>query len=196
MLWNTAPAAHAATMAPNPDTTVVVANNKSIVRMYQVVPDASASLSPHLSTVDADACLERVAASSGGALWLGEHHNSIADHNLQANIIRQLAALRRSSPVNHRPLAVGLEQVQVMFQPILDAYIAGTISIQGMRNLVEWDRRWSWPFEAYEPIFSCAKELQIPLIALNVNSEDLSLVQKNGLPGLPRDRLFSYITDA
>jgi uncharacterized iron-regulated protein len=181
------------TVAPNPDTGM--ANNN--VRIFQVVPDASESLSPQLATVDADAFLQRVAASNGGALWLGEHHNSISDHQLQANFIRQLATLRRSSPnANDRPLAVGLEQVQVMFQPILDAYIDGTISIQEMRKSVEWDQRWSWPFEAYEPIFTTVKDLQIPLIALNVNSEDLYLVQKNGLPGLPKDRLFAYISDA
>ena len=30
---------------------------------------------------------------------------------------------------------------------------------------------------------------------MNVNSEDLALVERNGLPGLPRDTLIQYITD-
>ena len=91
---------------------------------------------------------------------------------------------------------MGLEQVQVKFQPALNDYVAGKISLAEMRSRVEWDRRWTWAFEGYEPIFSVARELRIPLVALNVNSEDLALVEKGGLPALPRDRLQQYITDA
>ena len=91
---------------------------------------------------------------------------------------------------------MGLEQVQIKFQSALDDYIAGIISLAEMRLQVDWDRRWIWPFEGYEPIFTVARELNIPLIALNVNSEDLALVEKGGLPALPRDRLEQYITDA
>jgi hypothetical protein len=65
-----------------------------------------------------------------------------------------------------------------------------------MQRLVEWDKRWMWPFQVYEPVFTAAKELGIPLVALNVNTEDLQLVEKGGLPGLPRDRLQQYIPDA
>jgi hypothetical protein len=52
-----------------------------------------------------------------------------------------------------------------------------------------------WPWEVYEPVFTTAQELGIPLIALNVNSEDLALVEKYGFSGLPRDRLQQYIPD-
>lgn len=92
--------------------------------------------------------------------------------------------------------AIGLEQVQIQFQPILDMFISNKISIAELRNFVQWDQRWGWPFELYEPIFCMAQRLRIPLIALNVNSEDLVLVEKEGLPGLPRDRLRKYIMDA
>jgi uncharacterized iron-regulated protein len=93
-------------------------------------------------------------------------------------------------------MAVGLEQVQIKFQPILDDYISGKLSAQEMRKLVEWDTRWMWPFDVYEPVFQTAKELNMALVALNVNSEDLTLVEKGGLPGLPADRLRQYIGDA
>jgi uncharacterized iron-regulated protein len=93
-------------------------------------------------------------------------------------------------------VAVGLEQIQVKFQPVLDAFTAGTISADEMRVGVEWDTRWIWPFEGYRPVFETAKELRMPLIALNVNSEDATLVEKGGLPSLPRERLQQYIRDA
>lgn len=96
-------------------------------------------------------------------------------------------------PSSH--MAIGLEQVQVQFQPILDAYLDAQISIEELRSGVEWDTRWIWPFEGYQPVFELARELQIPLVALNVDSEDLIMVEKGGLPNLPRDRLQQYIRD-
>lgn len=139
-----------------------------------------------------DSFLQQISSSQGGALWLGEHHNSKRDHTLQVELIEQLHA--KITP--ERPLAIGLEQVQRQFQPALDDYIAGRISTQQLRQNVQWDQRWVWPFEVYEPLIVMARDLKIPLIALNVNSEDLALVEKGGLPALPRDRLQQYITDA
>lgn len=126
-----------------------------------------------------------------GALWVGEHHNSIQDHLLQARLIRDISERRTS----RLPMAVGLEQVQVKFQPFLDAYIENSISLGDLRRLVEWDKRWSWPFEAYEPIFQTARDCGVGLIALNVNTEDLSLVEQGGYPRLPRATLNQYIAD-
>ena len=64
-----------------------------------------------------------------------------------------------------------------------------------MKAGVEWEKRWSWSFDNYLPIFEACRELGIPLIALNVDSEDLGLVEAGGFPNLPRDRLQRYISD-
>lgn len=92
-------------------------------------------------------------------------------------------------------MAIGLEQVQQEFQPVLDAYIDGMISLERMRFMVQWDKRWTWSFDNYKSIFEAAKQLHIPLLALNVDSEDLSLVEKAGYPGLPSKKLRKYIKD-
>jgi uncharacterized iron-regulated protein len=160
-----------------------------------------------------DAMLEKVALSSknlGGALWLGEHHNARSDHEIQLEMIQHIDKIRRRTSQNQNNnnnnknpmttksnLAIGLEQVQIQFQPVLDDYINGIISsTNDLRKYVQWDTRWVWSFDLYEPIFRYAQQNKIPLIALNVNSEDLVLVQKYGLPGLSSDRLREYITDA
>lgn len=135
--------------------------------------------------------LDQLGSIQSGTLWLGEHHNSKSDHQLQANLLQELHVRRRG-----RKLAVGLEQIQIKFQPILDQFIDGDISLQAMRRLTEYDSRWVWPFELYEPVFTTAKALGLPLIALNVNAEDLACVERGGLPELPRDRLDTYIGDA
>jgi uncharacterized iron-regulated protein len=78
----------------------------------------------------------------------------------------------------------------------LDDYIAGKISTIELRKRVDWDKRWVWSFDLYEPIFRMARQSQIQLLALNVNSEDLSIVERYGFPGLPKERLRDYIIDA
>ena len=93
------------------------------------------------------------------------------------------------------PLSIGLEQIQVQFQPVLDAYVEGSITEEMMLRDVEWEKRWSWSFDNYRPIFDLAKELKLPLIALNVNSEDLAAVEENGLQGLNREQVKRYIKD-
>lgn len=136
-----------------------------------------------------DRFLQRVSSISSGALWLGEHHYAARDHNLQALVLDALYQNRKG------PLAIGLEQVQIQFQPILDEFVAGKRTLEELKQGVEWNTRWIWPFDTYAPVFQWAQQHRIPLIALNVNSEDLALVKKGGLPGLPRDRLQQYIID-
>ena len=92
-------------------------------------------------------------------------------------------------------IAVGLEQVQVQFQPFLDDYVSGKITLQEMRRLVEWDKRWGWSFEGYRGIFEAVRELDnVRLLALNVDSEDLAEVEKGG-PSIPMEHLRKYIKD-
>ena len=139
--------------------------------------------------------------SNVNALWLGEHHNSREDHILQEHIIRSIHDLRMGrgkegeGRQQHHNMAVGLEMVQKQFQPILDDYIDGKLSSDELRRGVDWDRRWSWSYENYLPIFETCRELQIPLVALNVNSEDLGLVEIGGFPSLPKERISQYISD-
>lgn len=116
------------------------------------------------------------------------------DHILQADFI-QAVYRERQKLASPSPMAIGLEQVQLQFQPVLDNYISGKISLQEMRKQVDWEKRWFWSFEGYAPIFERARELSIPLIALNVNSEDLAEVEKAGLAGLPSSRMKQYIKD-
>ncbi len=131
-----------------------------------------------------------------GALWMGEHHNAERDHLLQADVIRKLHGYKQKI-TNKRgeSLAIGLEQIQVQFQPVLDAFVEGKIGIDEMRNGVEWDKRWTWPFEGYRGVFELARDLKIPLIALNVDSEDLYRVEAGGLSNLPPEQRSKYILD-
>eukprot|EP00536_Pseudo-nitzschia_multiseries_P003272 jgi/Psemu1/284311/fgenesh1_pg.49_\ len=167
--------------------------------VYRVVPDATPTRNPRLESVAEDQLIDALSKKSG-ALWLGEHHNAERDHLLQTDIIRKLHASKKANSNSNVPgessqLAIGLEQVQVQFQPVLDAYISGSMSIEEMRKNVEWDRRWTWPFEGYKGIFETARELKIPLVALNVDSEDLSKVENGGFSKLSPEERQKYILD-
>ena len=131
-------------------------------------------------------------SQKSGALWLGEHHNAERDHLLQVDMIRKLHAAKtknsdsksNSKDDKKQMLAIGLEQIQVQFQPVLDAYVAGSISTDEMRKNLEWNKRWTWPFEGYRGVVEAARNLKISLIALDVDSEDMSKVEAAGFPNL------------
>ena len=149
-----------------------------------------------LDKIDSKKFISELATHSGGSIWLGEHHNSASDHTFQATVIREVYRERaKDRRLKDTPMAVGLEQVQGQFQPVLDAYTSSKISLNEMKSLVQWDERWSWSFENYKEIFAVAKDLGIRLLALNVDSEDLVLVEQEGYPGLPPKQLHKYIKD-
>lgn len=185
--------------------------------VYQIIPDASEALAPTIKPVkaqkfckDISFCDDKIVTSKqGGAIWFGEHHNSKNDHDLQAQFIRSIYDTRKEmfmadqkkknggsvSSVLPPPMSIGLEQIQVQFQPALDAYVAGSISEETMLTDVQWEKRWSWSFDNYRPVFELAKEFKIPLIALNVNSEDLAAVERQGFQGLSKEQVKRYIKD-
>mmetsp|Transcript_14906 Transcript_14906/g.22586 ORF Transcript_14906/g.22586 Transcript_14906/m.22586 type:complete len:498 (-) Transcript_14906:53-1546(-) len=192
-------------------------NPSSGFTIYEVIPDASEALSPTIKAVKPQKFCKHIslcdekflsASEKGGAIWLGEHHNSKKDHDLQVQFIRSIYDMRKenymkslgsgsgtASDAGLPPMSIGLEQIQVQFQPLLDEYVAGTLSEEMMLSYVQWEKRWSWSFDNYRPVFELARELKIPLIALNVNSEDLAVVEENGIAGLSKEQIRRYIKD-
>lgn len=125
-------------------------------------------------------------ASTSAALFLGEHHNSLVDHVLQARIIQSLNSTR--------PVQVALEMVQQRFQPALDRYIAREISELDLYLAIEWDTRWVWPYENYLPVLRLCRRLSIPLIALSIDSETLiKLRAPSGIANLSSDDVRSHV---
>ena len=155
---------------------------------YIVQPDSTKTLTPKVKPTSPDALVRSLVGKR--AIFLGEHHNSAADHLLQAALIRRL-----HERTGGKEMAVGLEAVQRRFQPVLDDYLAGRITEAELEEGVEWKKRWFWPFEAYVPVFRACRELGVSLLALNVDSEDLSKVEVGGLPALPPATLSRYISD-
>ncbi len=114
-------------------------------------------------------------------IYLGETHDSVADHADQLTILEYL--YQRKSRASS-PLAISLEMFQKPYQPIIDQYLAGKISEEQLVAQTEYKKRWGWPWENYAPLLRFAQAHQIPVIALNTPSEVLRKVSKGGLDSL------------
>lgn len=136
------------------------------------LPEAVAQHPAHLSTID------RIQPFvQADVIYLGETHDSVADHEAQLQIIQALYSQKAD-------LAIAFEMFQHPFQSVLDEYIDGTIDEATLRETTEYDERWGFSWEYYAPILRFAQEHQLPLLALNAPSEIVRKVARQGLNSL------------
>lgn len=118
-------------------------------------------------------------------IYLGERHDSQADHQAQLAIIEYLQA-------NNPQIAIAFEMFQRPYQIYLDQYLAGKISENQLREKSEYDQRWGFDWEFYAPILRLAKAQQLPAIALNTPTEITRKVAREGLESLSTSEM-TYI---
>lgn len=117
-------------------------------------------------------------------VYLGETHDSAADHAAQLEIV---TALYEAGP----QLAIGLEMFQRPFQGAIDAYLAGEIDEDELRARSEYDERWGFPWEYYAPLLRFARERGLPVLAMNAPAEATRKVSRQGLASLgPAERRY------
>jgi uncharacterized iron-regulated protein len=135
------------------------------------------------NTADAnDRVLSAIAPSQ--IIYLAETHDDAADHVAQLEIIQALSL--------QGDVAIGLEMFQRPFQPVLEAYLAGTLTEAELLSESEYETRWGFDWAFYAPILQYAKAHQIPLIALNTPTEVTRKVAREGLASLAGED-FTYI---
>lgn len=139
-----------------------------------ISPTVSAS-TPMQPTLDPQTVIQQLAKSR--VIYLGETHDSAADHQAQFELLK---ALHAKNP----KLAIGMEMFQRPFQSGLDSYLVGASSEEMLREFTEFDTRWGFPWEFYSPIIEFAKNNQLPLIALNTPTEVTRKVSRQGLTSL------------
>ena len=110
-------------------------------------------------------------------VYLGEQHDSVADHAAQLEIIEAIYA-------ENPDIAIGLEMFQRPFQPVIDRYLAGEISEAELVEQSEYEQRWGFPWEYYAPILRFAQTHQLPVLALNAPGEVVRQVAREGLDSL------------
>ncbi len=119
---------------------------------------------------------------SADVVYLGERHDSTADHAAQLEIIEGLYA-------ENPDMAIGLEMFQRPFQPVIDRYLAGEISEEELVIQTEYLERWGFPWEFYAPFLQFAQEHELPVLALNAPAEITRQIAREGLESLEGDDL-------
>lgn len=120
------------------------------------------------------------ALSAAQVVAVGEKHDEPRHHEVQAEVVRELAA-------RGLPVTVGLEMVSTDDQPALDAFLSGAMSEADFAAW--WGKAWGYPYAIYKPIFDAARSARLPVVGLNVPRPLIKEVARKGLAGLaPADR--------
>jgi len=115
--------------------------------------------------------------SAKRVVFIGENHDRYDHHLNQLEMIRRLHQI-------HPDLVIGVEYFQQPFQAQVDDYIAGRTEETEFLRATEYYKGWGYDYRLYAPIFRFARELRIPVRALNVPKELASEVSKVGVAGL------------
>ncbi len=110
-------------------------------------------------------------------VYVGETHNSLPMHQIQARIIQALYEQDKN-------LSVGLEMYPVTDQEVLNKWSLGILCEDEFIREGQWYVNWNFHFGFYEDIFRFTKEKNIPLYALNVPREVISKVRMKGWDSL------------
>lgn len=132
------------------------------VDVYRGEPIAEAELLDDLATAQ--------------VVYVGERHGVARHHDLQLWVVQELIA-------REVPLVLGLEQLEVGYQPVVDRYNRGEITLDELVTETEWAKRWT-NYRDYVPIVAAAHAAGAPVVALNARLELVRAVARNGIDGL------------
>lgn len=116
--------------------------------------------------------------SDAQIIIFGERHNDTDDHTAQRTLLQAL------NDAGYK-MALGLEMFRADAQPMLDSWIAGTMSEADFAIVYanNWDARY---FSIYHPLFYYARQEGIRLVGLNIPRDLPSKVGKDGFDSLSR----------
>ncbi len=120
------------------------------------------------------------AARNTRYVYLGEEHTNALHHQMQADVIRALVA-------DGRNVFIGMEQFQRPIQQSLAPWTLGWYSEQEFIEKSDWKHQWGLDYALYKPIFDAAKDLHLPIVALNIPRDWVHAVGQKGVDGLTSD---------
>jgi uncharacterized iron-regulated protein len=107
--------------------------------------------------------LAQMIAVAGDAriVYLGETHDNPASHRLEVQLLETLA---KRHPGRQ---ALGMEMFSRDQQPVLDRWVQGLLDEKTFLRQSRWFENWNMDFAYYRDLLNFARELRIPIIALN-----------------------------
>lgn len=110
---------------------------------------------------------------------VGEQHDHKGHHAAQLEIIK---ALHKSGT----PVAVGLEMFRTDSQNALDQWVSDRLPEKEFQKI--YNDNWGFPWALYSMIFDFAREVKLPLLALNVPRAITQQVTRGGFKSLSEDQ--------
>jgi uncharacterized iron-regulated protein len=110
-------------------------------------------------------------------VYVGESHNSLPMHGIQARIIRSVFELDPR-------FTIGMEMFTQRRQESLNKWSAGLLTVKEFIRDAQWYVAWNFNFDYYAEIFAAAKTLRIPVFGLNAPRELISKVRMRGWDAL------------
>lgn len=110
-------------------------------------------------------------------VYVGETHNSLPMHQIQAKIIQGLYEQDRN-------LTVGMEMYPITQQEVLNKWSLGILTEEEFIREGQWYVNWNFHFGFYQDIFRVVKRNAIPLYGLNVPRDIITKVRMRGWESL------------
>lgn len=111
-------------------------------------------------------------------IFVGEGHETTEDHLVQLAVVRRLHE-------GEKKVVIALEMFQSEAQPVLNQWVGGEISENDF--IKAYHSAWRVPYEYYSKIFEYARQVRIPLAAINEKESLINNVAKTGIESLPKD---------
>lgn len=113
-------------------------------------------------------------------IFVGETHDQIEHHQIEVKALKGL--LERG-----KDLAVGMEMLERIQQPILDRWSQGLLTEEEFLKEVKWETTWGVDYNFYKGILDEIKGHHMKLLGLNVPQDLVRKVAENGIKGLSRE---------
>ncbi|MFN4318993.1 MAG: ChaN family lipoprotein [Aquificaceae bacterium] len=107
-------------------------------------------------------------------IFIPEEHTNEEDHRFQLEVIKYLH-------LSGYKILIAMEMFQQPFQVFLDQYISCQIDEGEMLKKTEYAKRWGFDPALYRDIWMFAKERAIRIVAINIPSELVQRIRRDGL---------------
>jgi aminopeptidase N len=87
----------------------------------------------------------------------------------------------------NKNIAIGMEMFERPFQQFINDYLSGNIDEREFLKKTEYFKRWGLDYRLYRPILDFAKKNNIPVVALNADSEIVKKVSEKGVQSLSEE---------
>ncbi|MGB9763926.1 MAG: ChaN family lipoprotein [Candidatus Saccharicenans sp.] len=113
-------------------------------------------------------------------VFVGETHDDLDMHEMQFRVIQALYQQDSN-------LTIGLEQITVDLQPVLDRWVKGELDEESFLREIKWYVTWSFNYGYYRKIFDFARQKNLPIFALNAPRNIISKIRMQGYEALTED---------